>query len=78
MSATDLARLIDANAAPLVLYARQWCEAAEDVVQEAFLKLVRQSRPPVDVVAWLYRVVRKPRCFRWYFCGRTRPRAAAG
>jgi RNA polymerase sigma factor (sigma-70 family) len=58
MSSTDLARLIDANAAPLVLYARQWCEAAEDVVQEAFLKLVHQSRPPVDVVAWLYRVVR--------------------
>ncbi len=58
MSPTDLARLIDTNAAGLVLYARQWCEAPEDVVQEAFLKLVRQSRPPVDVVAWLYRVVR--------------------
>ena len=58
MSPTELARLIDANAAPLVLYARQWCESAEDVVQEAFLKLVRQRRPPVDAVAWLYRVVR--------------------
>ncbi len=58
MSPTDLARLIDAQAAPLVLYARQWCEAPEDVVQEAFFKLVRQSRPPDDVVAWLYRVVR--------------------
>ena len=32
--------------------------APEDVVQEAFLKLVRQRRPPVDAVAWLYRVVR--------------------
>jgi len=58
MSATDIARLIDANAAPLVLYARQLCETPEDVVQEAFLKLVRQSGPPVDAVAWLYRVVR--------------------
>ena len=58
MSSTDLARLIDANAAPLVLYARQWCEAAEDVVQEAFVKLVQQRRAPVDDVAWLYRVVR--------------------
>ena len=58
MSPTDFARLIDDHAAPLVLYARQWSEAAEDVVQDAFLKLVRQRRHPVDVVAWLYRVVR--------------------
>src|SRR4051812_41102971 len=58
MSPPDIAQLIDAHAAPLVLYARQWCDAPEDVVQEAFLKLVRQHRPPEDVVAWLYRVVR--------------------
>jgi RNA polymerase sigma factor (sigma-70 family) len=58
MSLPDIARLIDAHAAPLVLYARQWCDAPEDVVQEAFLKLVRQSRPPEDELAWLYRVVR--------------------
>jgi RNA polymerase sigma-70 factor (ECF subfamily) len=58
MSPSDVARLIDAHAGPLVLYARQWCDAPEDVVQEAFLKLVRQGRPPQDAVAWLYRVVR--------------------
>jgi RNA polymerase sigma-70 factor (ECF subfamily) len=58
MSPLDLARLIDAHAAPLVLYARQWCDAPEDIVQEAFVKLVRQSRPPEDAAAWLYRVVR--------------------
>src|SRR5437667_2336657 len=58
MSPPDFARLIDAHAAPLVLFARQWCDAPEDVVQEAFLKLVRQGRPPQDAVAWLYRVVR--------------------
>ena len=58
MSPTDFARLIDAHAAPLVLYARQWCGAPEDVVQEAFVKLVRQRQPPQDAVAWLYRVVR--------------------
>ena len=45
-SLPDFARLIDAHAAPLVLYARLWCDAPEDVVQEAFLKLVRQGRPP--------------------------------
>jgi RNA polymerase sigma-70 factor (ECF subfamily) len=58
MSPSDIARLIDIHAAPLVLYARQWCDASDDVVQEAFLKLVRQSRPPDDKIAWLYRVVR--------------------
>jgi RNA polymerase sigma-70 factor (ECF subfamily) len=58
MSPSDFARLVDAHAAPLVLYARQWCDAPEDVVQEAFLKFVRQGRAPEDVVAWLYRVVR--------------------
>jgi len=41
-----------------VLYARQWCAAPEDVVQEAFLKLVAQRSPPDNPVAWLYRVVR--------------------
>jgi RNA polymerase sigma factor (sigma-70 family) len=58
MTPAEVARLIDAHAAPLVLCARQWCAEAEDVVQEAFIKLVRQSRPPLDAVAWLYRVVR--------------------
>jgi len=58
MSPSDFAQLMDAHAAPLVLYARQWCDAPEDAVQDAFLKLVRQRRPPEDVVAWLYRVVR--------------------
>ena len=58
MNPLDVARLIDAHAAPLVLYARQWCDEPEDVVQEALLRLVRQGRPPRDAVAWLYRVVR--------------------
>ena len=58
MSPSVFAQLMDAHAAPLVLYARQWCDAPEDAVQDAFLKLVRQRMPPEDVVAWLYRVVR--------------------
>jgi len=58
MRSEELARLIDAHAAPLMLYARQWCAAPEDVVQEAFLKLVALSRAPRAVVPWLYRVVR--------------------
>lgn len=58
MTAAEVARLMDTHAAPLVLYARQWCAEPEDVVQEAFLKLVRQSQRLPDAVAWLYRVVR--------------------
>jgi RNA polymerase sigma factor (sigma-70 family) len=58
MAPVEVARLIDMHAACLVLYARQWCAEPEDVVQEAFVKLVRQGRPPRDAVAWLYRVVR--------------------
>jgi RNA polymerase sigma-70 factor (ECF subfamily) len=53
-----LGRLLDEQAAALVLYARQWCATPEDVVQEAFLKLVAQREPPAAPVAWLYRVVR--------------------
>jgi len=53
-----LARLLDAHGAVLVLYARQWCDAPEDVVQEAWVSLVRQPAIPENVVGWLYRVVR--------------------
>jgi RNA polymerase sigma-70 factor (ECF subfamily) len=53
-----LGRLLDRHGSPLVLYARQWCAAPEDVVQEAFLKLAALARSPDRVVPWLYRVVR--------------------
>jgi RNA polymerase sigma-70 factor (ECF subfamily) len=58
MGPREVTRLIDAYAGPLILYARQWTDAPEDVVQDAFVKLVAQARPPRDAVAWLYRVVR--------------------
>jgi RNA polymerase sigma-70 factor (ECF subfamily) len=58
MDPQHLGQLIDGYAAALALYAQQWCCAADDVVQEAFLKLAAQRSPPANVVAWLYRVVR--------------------
>ncbi len=58
MRPDDFARLLDSHGPPLILYARQWCVAPEDVVQEAFLKLVALRQPPRAVVPWLYRVVR--------------------
>jgi len=58
MRPEQLGHLVDEHAAALTLYARQWCSAPEDVVQEAFLKLVVQKSPPDNPVPWLYRVVR--------------------
>lgn len=58
MGPEQLSRLVDNYAAALVLYARQWCASAEDVVQEAFVKLAAQRTLPDNIVAWLYRVVR--------------------
>jgi RNA polymerase sigma-70 factor (ECF subfamily) len=53
-----LGYLLDRYLPALVLYARQWCRAPEDVVQEAFVKLARQVEAPHHPVAWLYRAVR--------------------
>lgn len=58
----NVAEIVDAHADALLLFARQWSKvSAEDVVQEAFLRLVRrvkEKNPPDNVVAWLYSVVR--------------------
>ena len=57
---TTLGRLFDAAAPGLVLYARQWLDPqeAQDVVQEAFIKLMQQRPQPDDAKAWLCRTVR--------------------
>ena len=58
LSPESLALLIARYAGPLALYARQWCAASDDVVQEALLQLARQRVVPDDPPAWLYRAVR--------------------
>jgi len=58
MNSERLAYLLDRHADALVLFARQFCDAPEDVVQEAFLKLASLDRPPDNPGAWLFRVVR--------------------
>jgi len=58
MGPEQVADLVDRYGAALTLYARQWCACPEDVVQTAFLKLVRLRTPPDNLVPWLYRVVR--------------------
>jgi RNA polymerase sigma-70 factor (ECF subfamily) len=58
MTPRQLGELIDRHGPALVLYARQWTAAPEDVVQEAFQKLIALRHPPDDPPAWLFRVVR--------------------
>jgi RNA polymerase sigma factor (sigma-70 family) len=58
MDSDWLGRLVDRHAAALELFARQWCDAPEDVVPEAFVKLAAQRTPPQNPAAWLFRVVR--------------------
>lgn len=58
MTPQRLSQLIDRHAAPLELYAAQWTDAPADVVQEAFVELIRQPAEPQQPAAWLYRVVR--------------------
>ena len=53
-----LSRYLDEHSAALVLFARQFCDVPEDVVQEAFIQLMQQRPVPNNVVGWLYRVVR--------------------
>lgn len=53
-----LGELFERHGAALALYARQWCDAPDDVVQQALVQLARQPEMPRQVVPWLYRVVR--------------------
>ena len=58
MDSERLGMLIDQLASALELYARQWCDEPEDVVQEVFVKLAAQPTTPLNPAAWLFRTVR--------------------
>lgn len=65
LNSSEITDLVHTWTAPLLLYARQFCEnettgkdAAEDAVQDAFVQLHRLSYRPDDVVAWLFRAVK--------------------
>jgi RNA polymerase sigma factor (sigma-70 family) len=54
-----ITELVRTKLPALVLFARQWKhDSAEDVVQEAFLRLMRLAEPPQDPAAWLFAAVR--------------------
>ncbi len=66
----------DRHAAALVLYAQQWLDraAAEDVVQQVFVRLGAQSRAPDNVRAWLLLSVRHAALDALRSAGRRRQR----
>ena len=59
LSAEELVRIVDQRFPALVLYARCWnVNAAEDLVQNAFMKLVEQPKRPENPMAWLCKTIR--------------------
>ena len=60
MNPARLSEWYDAYCDRLLLYARTWldADAAQDVVQAAFARLMSQTQAPSDVQAWLFRTVR--------------------
>ncbi|MBN2589298.1 MAG: RNA polymerase sigma factor [Sedimentisphaerales bacterium] len=60
ISQNQLAKWYEDYEAELMLYAKQWHSEpqAEDIVQDAFIRLLKQRKSPDNVRAWLFRVVR--------------------
>jgi RNA polymerase sigma factor (sigma-70 family) len=58
LSEKELEELVARHGAALVLYARQWCIAPDDALQESLLELIQAATAPRDVVAWMFAVVR--------------------
>jgi RNA polymerase sigma-70 factor (ECF subfamily) len=69
-----LGQLYRRHAPALRLFARQWGDHAEDLVQDAFVQLARQSPAPEQVLPWLYRVVRNKALAAQRGAGRRRRR----
>jgi RNA polymerase sigma-70 factor (ECF subfamily) len=59
VTAERLQVLLVRYAAALELYARQFCRAGDDVVQEAIIELAGCREAPRDDIAWLYVTVRR-------------------
>jgi RNA polymerase sigma-70 factor (ECF subfamily) len=59
IGAEQLRALVDAHGAALTLYARQWCHAPEDALQEALIELLREDPAPDHPLAWLFTTVRR-------------------
>ena len=62
-----VADMFEAHGPALLLYARQWVDAAaaEDVVQRVFVRLLASGRLPADARTWLFRCVRNEAISAW-------------
>lgn len=60
LTPSEIGDLFDAQAPALRLYLRQWLDeaSAQDLVQECFIQLIRERRPPDEPRPWLFRVAR--------------------
>lgn len=58
IDAEALQTLIDTYGGALTLYARLWCRAPDDAVQETWIQLIQQDSPPEKLLPWLYTTVR--------------------
>jgi len=59
LTAEEFVGIVDKRYSALILYARSWnVDAAEDLVQDAFLKLVEQPKRPENPMAWLCKTIR--------------------
>ena len=58
MEPERIGELLDRLGPGLALFARQWSDSPEDVVQEAFVALALLREDPEVPSAWLYRAVR--------------------
>ena len=59
MQPRQLQDLFEELSGPLVLYARTWCDAPDDAVQEAFIDLANATITPDSPKAWLYKTTRR-------------------
>jgi RNA polymerase sigma-70 factor (ECF subfamily) len=73
----ELGRLYRRHAPALRLYVRQWPDAGDDLVHDAFVQLAVQIPPPERVLPWLYRVVRNAAFAARRTAGRRRRRETA-
>lgn len=71
----ELARLWEQYAERLLLIVRGFGEPAEDAVQEAFVRLAAQQRPPHETLAWLVQVARNQLLQWWRSDARRQQRA---
>jgi RNA polymerase sigma factor (sigma-70 family) len=58
LDAQLLAELLERHGPALKLYARQWCQATDDVVQQALIDLAGSRDCPANPAAWLFTAVR--------------------